>query len=356
MSRDRSFGMPLPVVRAVLGVLGAVQLVDGLYALIAPRAFYDDFPFGRGWVEALPAYSEHLVRDVGALFLATAVILLAAAVIAERRLVAVALVSFLAFSVPHFVFHMFNLEPYGTGDAIGNVATLLLTIVLPLVILVGMGRAGSSRARARSAGAAGGSPGNGRITGVPDTTRNPLVRGAFRNSRKRSGDVMDPLRIYAHNPTVMAGYGAFELASERSTRVPERIKHLATVRAAMVCGCEWCLDFGTYLSEDAGVGEDDLRALLAPHWGDHFDETECLVLDYATAMSRTPADVPDELFDGLRSRFDEAQLVELTSIIALENYRARFNWAFGLEGQGYSEGSFCVPPDRTPERAAPAPR
>ena len=67
-------------IRAVAPVvLGLIQLFDGLYARWAPRSFYDDFPLGRGWVEALPAYSEHLVRDVGGLFIATAVVLLAAA-------------------------------------------------------------------------------------------------------------------------------------------------------------------------------------------------------------------------------------------------------------------------------------
>jgi hypothetical protein len=47
----------------------------------------------------------------------------------------------------------------------------------------------------------------------------------------------------------------------------------------------------------------------------------------------------------LAAHFDEAQLVELTSAIALENYRARFNWAFGLESQGFSEGAYCVAPE-----------
>ena len=69
------------------------------------------------------------------------------------------------------------------------------------------------------------------------------------------------------------------------------------------------------------------------------------MLDYATGVSRTPVDVPDALFDRLRAEFDEAQLVELTNMIALENYRARFNWAFGIEGQGFSEGAYCVRPD-----------
>jgi alkylhydroperoxidase family enzyme len=49
---------------------------------------------------------------------------------------------------------------------------------------------------------------------------------------------------------------------------------------------------------------------------------EKLVLRYTAALTRRPADVPDELFDALRDHFSEAQLVELTAAIALENYRA----------------------------------
>ncbi|HEU4803604.1 MAG TPA: hypothetical protein VFS73_10535 [Solirubrobacterales bacterium] len=131
-------GAPRAATRLVLGILAAVQATDGLYALFAPRSFYDDFPAGRGWVEALPAYSEHLVRDVGALFLATAVILAAAAIWLERRLVLVALVSFLVFSVPHTIYHLFNLEGISTGDAITEAVLLVLTVLAPLALLVAM--------------------------------------------------------------------------------------------------------------------------------------------------------------------------------------------------------------------------
>ena len=114
--------------RVVLGALGAVQLIDGLWALLAPSSFYGDFPFGRGWVETLPAYNEHLMRDVGGLFLATGLVLVVAAVALERRMVLTAIFSYLLFAVPHATWHMFNLGPYETGDAVANVITLAATV------------------------------------------------------------------------------------------------------------------------------------------------------------------------------------------------------------------------------------
>jgi 4-carboxymuconolactone decarboxylase len=75
-----------------------------------------------------------------------------------------------------------------------------------------------------------------------------------------------------------------------------------------------------------------------------FSETEKLVLAYADAMTHTPVEVPEEMFSNLRAKFDEPQLVELTANIAWENYRARFNHAFGLEAEGFSEGAFCAMP------------
>jgi alkylhydroperoxidase family enzyme len=52
------------------------------------------------------------------------------------------------------------------------------------------------------------------------------------------------------------------------------------------------------------------------------------------------------LFARLRERFCESQLVELTSAIAWENYRARFDHAFGIEGENFTEGAVCAMPVR----------
>ena len=68
------------------------------------------------------------------------------------------------------------------------------------------------------------------------------------------------------------------------------------------------------------------------------------MLEYADAMTQTPVQVPEALFARLRERFSEAQLVELTSAVAWENYRARFDHAFGIEGENFTEGAVCAMP------------
>ena len=75
------------------------------------------------------------------------------------------------------------------------------------------------------------------------------------------------------------------------------------------------------------------------------------MLEYAEAMTRTPVDVSDELFARLREHFDERQIVELTMAIGLENLYSRSNWAFGIEGEGFTEGMYCVRRSEYPPRS-----
>ena len=77
-----------------------------------------------------------------------------------------------------------------------------------------------------------------------------------------------------------------------------------------------------------------------------FSDMEKLVLEYADAITQTPVEVSDTLFMKLRAKFTDAQLVELTATLAWENYRARFDHAFGIEAEGFTKGSYCAMPMR----------
>jgi nucleoside-diphosphate-sugar epimerase len=141
IARTRRIEPPLPnAARILLWLLAATGLTLGAYAEFFPRAFYDDFPFGRGWVMHDGPYNEHLVRDFGAMNLALAAVTLAALFFASRAAARAAAVGWLVFSVPHALYHFRNLSHYDTGDKIGNVVSLTAGVGLAVGALVVLAR------------------------------------------------------------------------------------------------------------------------------------------------------------------------------------------------------------------------
>lgn len=123
-------------VRLGLVALAVPQAFTGLWAILDPPGWFDDFPgFDPRLVAATPPYNEHLATDAGAGFLATAVALVLAAWWGERRVVLLALATYLSFAVPHLAYHVVNPAP-GLSDAedLRNVATLVIAVVLALVL------------------------------------------------------------------------------------------------------------------------------------------------------------------------------------------------------------------------------
>ena len=94
--------------RLLLALVGVIDLATGLWALIDPQGWYDDFPgFGRHWVSGQGgAFNEHLASDAGAGFLAVGVVLVVGAVIGTSLAVRLAALALLAHSLPHFLFHL----------------------------------------------------------------------------------------------------------------------------------------------------------------------------------------------------------------------------------------------------------
>ena len=93
--------------------------------------------------------------------------------------------------------------------------------------------------------------------------------------------------------------------------------------------------------ETTEVGLEKLAEVTA--WRDSrlFSEAERLALEYAERITYTDRKVDDALVDDLKKHYSEAQIVELTAAIAMENFRSKFNPALGIEAQG-----FCMVPKR----------
>ena len=122
--------------RLGLIVLGLPQLAIGGWAIASPRGWFDTFPGGgQHWLPAYGAFDAHLATDVGAGFVAIGAFLLLAAVWLERRLVQAAVIAYLAYAIPHFVFHLANDDVLAAGAHAVNDVVLGLGVALAIALL-----------------------------------------------------------------------------------------------------------------------------------------------------------------------------------------------------------------------------
>ena len=134
--------MTLTMRRTLLWLTAVVGLYVGLWSAGAPRSFYDSFPgLGFIWISIDGPYNEHLVRDVGALYLGLAAATALAALqrsevaaVAASRTIGLAWV---VFSVPHLAYHALHLDGLGALDVVAQMISLGSTAVLGGLLMLG---------------------------------------------------------------------------------------------------------------------------------------------------------------------------------------------------------------------------
>ena len=114
--------------------MGAASV--GLWATFAPRSWYDDFPGGpfEAWAAASPPYNQHLVTDVGALYLGFTVLFVWALWRPARTLIVPVAVAWIVAQVPHFLYHVQHDETLSTGDRVVQLSGLIGFVVVSAAV------------------------------------------------------------------------------------------------------------------------------------------------------------------------------------------------------------------------------
>ena len=125
-------------IRVLMILLAVPNVVTGLWAVIAPRHWFDTFP---GWapelVAAFPPFNEHLSFDAGAGLLASGVVMAVAAAWPRRDVVITAAVAYLAFALPHFLWHLVNpADALGPAEDTVNAVSLAAAVVGAATVLM----------------------------------------------------------------------------------------------------------------------------------------------------------------------------------------------------------------------------
>lgn len=174
-------------------------------------------------------------------------------------------------------------------------------------------------------------------TGPLESTLGAIARRLY------GGKVPDPLRAAFHHRRVLAGWLGLESAAMTWKRLPPRLHALAVLAVSQEIGCSWCIDFGEWEFRHRGIDPRAVREIDRWTTSDAYSDLDRAVLRYAVAASATPSAATDAMVEDLRPALDDRQIVELAALVALENYRSRFNAGLGLRSQGYRDD--CAVPE-----------
>ncbi|HLW53776.1 MAG TPA: carboxymuconolactone decarboxylase family protein [Candidatus Angelobacter sp.] len=185
-----------------------------------------------------------------------------------------------------------------------------------------------------------------RLKALSEENASSEVRAVYDRVKARFGMLVEPVSVTAAHPEIFDAFIAYEVSLRSATRVSAKLKELAYLKVATIVGCPFCIDLGSALAKNVGITERQMQSLSSYADSPEFSQPEKTTLDFATAMTLNPVNVTDDLFSQLQECFEPAQIIEITAAIAWENYRSRFNHALGMKAHGFSEGSYCVPPER----------
>lgn len=112
-------------------------LFVGGWAYFAARSFYDSFPGILGsWVSVDGPFNEHLIRDVGAMYLALAAASVGGLLWRHPLVFRVLGLAWTVFGLLHFLYHAGHLEHMSLEAAIGEMVALGVSLMLGILLLI----------------------------------------------------------------------------------------------------------------------------------------------------------------------------------------------------------------------------
>ena len=117
--------------------------------------------------------------------------------------------------------------------------------------------------------------------------------------------------IVGHRKEVAGALGALKAALQASGTLPPRLVELVRLRIAFHNQCRSCMSVRYQSAIDDGLTEDAVCSLEQPSDADDLSPAERSAVHFADLFATDHLSIDDAVYDDLRSRFTEDELVEL---------------------------------------------
>ena len=159
------------------------------------------------------------------------------------------------------------------------------------------------------------------VEDLPEELREKMKTGVERMGFKAN----DGLTL-ARVPGLMEGLSMLTWAIYgKDGLVPNELKRMVSIITSTAAGCTYCQSHTVHGAEMAGIDEAKITALWDYENSPLFSDAERSVLRVAQGAGHAPVDVTDAEFDDMKKYYDDNQICEIVSIIALFGFLNKWN-------------------------------
>lgn len=188
----------------------------------------------------------------------------------------------------------------------------------------------------------------------PETT--PELKETFETYARYLGYPPNSVLIMQHKPKLVRALAQMAQAVwDKDSEVNLGFKRLVAYMASRTHGCNYSMAHAAEAAHRVGMDDAKLEAVIDYNTSPLFSAAERVALDYAVAAASQPNGVTGELMAKMKQHWTDAQIVEITGVIALNGFLNRWSdtlavplepepIAFGekhLKRHGWRVGKHC---------------
>jgi len=150
------------------------------------------------------------------------------------------------------------------------------------------------------------------------------LEDAFGPVEQRMGFLPNSLLTMARRPEILRAVASLAQVARTGT-VSSELKELVALVSSTAAGCRYCQAHTASNATRAGAEAAKIAQVWSYEASDLFTEAERAALRLAHHASLVPNQATEEDFEELRRSFDDGEIVEIVTVIALFGFLNRWN-------------------------------
>ena len=161
-----------------------------------------------------------------------------------------------------------------------------------------------------------------------------MLRLVYWMTRRRFGKVPTSIKVgVARSPKIMGLAGAMGKYESKGTHLEKELQYMINMLVAGTNGCGFCLDIGRTMALKENMNMEKFNALPAYRTSSLFSDKERAALAYAEEATLNKR-VSDATFNELQRHYGDRDIVEITMLMALQNFTNLTNIPLGIGSDG----------------------